>query len=74
MNQDLAKYINKAIADGMSEAEIKNKLIDAGWQEKDINNAFSAHEKLDLNKTPVFKEKAKFNWLLFYLLYQIHQG
>jgi len=39
--QELLDYIKQQLDQGVSREEIKNRLLSAGWQEKDIEEAFS---------------------------------
>jgi len=42
MNQELENYIEQSRQQGLSDAEIKKQLVNTGWQERDINLAFSS--------------------------------
>ncbi len=41
VNQDLLNYINQQLVYGVNKDEIKNILLDTGWQEKDIDDAIN---------------------------------
>lgn len=42
INPQIAKYINDERARGVIDADIKKALIEKGWQENDVENAFKA--------------------------------
>lgn len=42
INPQIAKYINEERARGVIDADIKKALIEKGWQENDVENAFKA--------------------------------
>jgi len=49
--QDLLKsYIDKTQSEGFSDSSIKDKLIETGWERKDIDKAFESIRKSGLNR------------------------
>lgn len=49
-NQKILEYIQQAKAEGQSEEKIKSAILDAGWQEKDVNEAFQETFNIILKK------------------------
>ena len=43
MSSELETYITDARANGLSDEEIRNSLVLAGWDEKDIEQALAQH-------------------------------
>lgn len=56
-NLELENYIKKSLEQGVPEQEIKNALRSAGWQENDINDAFSKAKPS--SSQPSSKEEVK---------------
>ncbi|MGH7240143.1 MAG: hypothetical protein ACREHG_08785 [Candidatus Saccharimonadales bacterium] len=45
MNQELLQYISQQVVDGFSRDQIRQTLVDAGWPEADIGEAFDEFER-----------------------------
>lgn len=42
VNQELLNYVKQQLGNGVAEEDVKKILMDAGWQEENINNAIKA--------------------------------
>jgi len=59
-NQELIDYIKKAKEEGQGEESIKNALLQSGWSNTDVNEAFS--ESLANNPTSAkFSDASSYN-------------
>ncbi len=75
-NQQLLDYINFKIKSGTSNEDTKKLLLESGWKEEDIDNAFayenniSRPEVININLENESKNKSKkmSNWILALLL------
>jgi len=65
LSQDLVDYIKQQFQVGISEGEIKNALIAAGWQEDNIKEAFSyLKQNQPLESQNKSKNKKRWPWYL----------
>lgn len=46
----LLRALNKALASGRTEQEVKDQLVSEGWNKNDVNGAYALHE---LSKKPI---------------------
>ena len=56
INQDVVNYIKNRLAQGVGDDEIKNELVASGWQEGDINEAFTTARPIVPEQNPVVSE------------------
>lgn len=57
-NQQLVDYINQSLAAGQTKEHIKQSLLSAGWQERDIEENFNIN-KINMDK-PIVRSYSKF--------------
>jgi hypothetical protein len=46
----LLRALNKALASGLTEQQVKERLVSDGWNKNDVNGAYALHE---LSKKPI---------------------
>jgi hypothetical protein len=62
MNEDLKKYIDFCLERGLKKEEIKEKLLSNGWNDSEIEEAFSGpikQEIVEIPKQEIIEEKTK---------------
>lgn len=59
MDQDIKKYIQKAQSKGLSDKEIQQNLLNAGWDKSSINEALGLEEDLIVPKPKTLNNNAE---------------